>query len=359
MRLRFSLLWIACATGAWTQEAPAGFDLRATWSGAAFWARDLTAGPRSGAPLAAGMRAMLYPTLKLSRHWTAAGAVQIASRPYFREQFTTRGYGLEGDLLQAHLSYSRFWNAGSLVIRAGQLSSAFGSFLLRYDDATNPLVGMPLAYGYYYAPVTTLGLAGVQAEATWKRLDVRAQFVNSSPANRRSLFDADQYGSWAGGAGYTIRQGFRIGASAYRGPYLHRGYRYYLPGEARPRDLPATGLGLEGEWGRGPWNLYGEWQRFQKIYRAIPTFHQHTGYVEVRRTLDPRWYAALRVNYLRNAFQKYELLETAVGFRPSASQCIKVGFELPLPGDAPGAPGKTVAVVWISSFRLFSIAPRP
>jgi hypothetical protein len=359
MTLRCSWLLLACAAGAWAQEAPTGFELRATWSGSAFWARDLAARPRSGLPLAAGMRAVLYPTWKLSPRWTVSGAVQIASRPYFREQFATQGYGLEGDVLQAHLTYSRFWNGGSVVIRAGQLSSAFGSFLLRYDDAANALVGMPPAYGYYYAAVSTLGLAGVHAEATWRRLDVRAQLVNSSPANRRGLLDSDQYANWAGGVGYTVHQGLRFGVSAYRGPYLHRGYRYYLPGEAHPRELPATALGLEGEWGRGPWNVYGEWQRLQKIYRAIPTFNQHTGYLEARRTLKPRWYAAARVNYLRNAFQRYELLETAVGFRPNSFQLIKIGFELPFSGDVPGAPSKTLAIQWISSFRLFTIAARP
>ncbi len=359
MMLRCSVLVLACAAGAWAQEAPTGFELRAVWSGGAFWAEELSDSPRSGAPAAAGMRTVLYPTWKISRRWSVSGAVQIAARPYFREQFTTQGFGLEGDVLQAHLSYSRFWDGGSVVFRAGQLSSVFGSFLPRYDDAANPLVGMPPAYGYYYAPVSMLGLAGVQAEAVWKRVDVRLQLVSSSPANRRSFLDRDQYGNWAGGVGYTIRQGLRFGASAYRGPYLHRGYRYYFPGEAAPRELPATGLGLEGEWGGGPWNVYGEWQRFQKIYRAIPTFQQHNGYVEVRRTLDPRWYAAARLNYVRNAFQKFELLETAVGFRPGESHLIKIGVELPLAAGGSGTPGKTLAVQWITSFRVFSIAGRP
>jgi hypothetical protein len=51
--------------------------------------------------------------------------------------------------------------------------------------------------------------------------------------------------------------------------------------------------------GGGHWNAWGEVQRFQMDYRAIPTFTQHTGYAEVRRILSPRWYAASRVGYLR------------------------------------------------------------
>src|SRR4051812_15233246 len=112
---------------------------------------------------------------------------------------------------------------------------------------------MPPAYGYYYKPVSTLALTGAQVDATLGKLDTRAQFTTSSPANRRGVFDREQYGSWTGGLGYTIRQGLRVGVSAYRGPYLHRQYAYYFPGEADPRDLPASGYGVDAQWGRGPW----------------------------------------------------------------------------------------------------------
>ena len=116
---------------------------------------------------------MFYPTWKLSKHWSIAGALQVHSRPYFFAEFSTQRYGVSGDILQAHLSYSRFRTNRSLVVRVGQLSSAFGSFLLRYDDKDNPLIGMPMSYGYYYAPVTTRGLAGAQVDATMGKLDLR------------------------------------------------------------------------------------------------------------------------------------------------------------------------------------------
>ena len=103
-------------------------------------------------------------------------------------------------------------------MRAGVLPTAFGSFLLRYDDASNPLIDMPPQYGYYYSAVTTAGLPGAQIDVTRSKVDARLQFANSSPANPRSLFARDQYGNWAGGAGYTLRQGLRVGVDAYRGP---------------------------------------------------------------------------------------------------------------------------------------------
>jgi hypothetical protein len=266
---------------------------------------------------------MLYPTWKLNGHWEVAGAIQTHSRPYFFEEFSTQGYGVKTDILQAHLSYSNFWKNGSIVARLGQMTSAFGSFLLRYDDAVNPLIDMPMSYGYYYKPVSSNGLTGAQVDVTQGKLDMRAQFTNSSPANRRSLYDHDQYGGWAGGAGYTIRQGFRVGVSAYRGPYLHRRYPYYFPGEAKPRDLPASGYGIDVQWGRGPWNVYGELQKFQFAYRLIPTFNEHTGYIEARRVMHPRMYLATRVGYIRaSAFPGHQAYEAVAGFRPNPSAAV-------------------------------------
>ena len=69
-----------------------------------------------------------------------------------------------------------------MVVRLGQLSSAFGSFLLRYDDADNPLIGMPQAYGYYYKPVSTLGLTGVESVRIGKRVEI--EFAGDADLDR-------------------------------------------------------------------------------------------------------------------------------------------------------------------------------
>jgi hypothetical protein len=339
------------------QEASSGFDLRTTLSGAGYYSPQLEAKPRSGEPYTAGFRAMLYPTWRISKNWTAAAAVQLHSRPYFYEEFATQGYGVKADLLQAHISYSRFWSNKSLVIRAGQLSSAFGSFLLRYDDADNPLIDMPQSYGYYYKCVTVHGLAGAQADVTLGKVDLRAQFVNSSPANRRSVFDKDQYGSWAAGGGYTLWQGFRVGASAYGGAYLHRQYAFYFPGEAKPSELPAYGYGIDVSWGRGPWNATGEMHWFLRNYRVIPNKTQNTGYAEVRRVLHPRWYIAGRAGYLRtNIFPGRDVYEGVVGFRPNRIQLMKIGYQAQVGPTVQGNQGNTFAVQLVTTFRPISIA---
>ncbi len=352
-------IFILCClqSGLWAQEASSGFELRGTVSAAATYAHALEEEPRSGAPIAGGFRAVLYPTWKLSEHWAVSGAIQTHSRPYFPEEFSTQGYGVKADILQANLSYSRFWKDNSVVVRVGEMSSAFGSFLLRYDDADNALIGMPMAYGYYYKGVSSLGLTGAQVDVTHHKLDMRAQFVNSSPANRRSIFDRDQYGNWAGGVGYTIRQGFRVGVSAYRGPYLDRHYRFFFPGEAKPRDLPATAFGVDVQWGRGPWNVYGEWQRFQMDYRLIPTFRQDIGYAEARRVLHPRWYIAGRAGYLRaGAFPGREAYEFVGGFRPNRHQLLKIGYQRQHGAQIYGSEANTYSAQLVTSFRAISVA---
>jgi hypothetical protein len=328
------------------QEAESGFELRTTLSAEAVSSQDLTEAPRDGNPVTGGFRAMLYPIWKWNGNWSVDGAFQIYSRPYFFDQFYTQGYGVTGNLMQGHLNYSRFWRKASVVARVGILSTAFGSFPLRYDDAVNPLIDKPLSYTYY-SGVTLLGLAGAQVDATYEKMDFRAQFANSSPINPRGVFDRDQYGNWAGGAGYTILQGFRVGASMFRGPYLDRHYAYFFPGEAAPNTLPGTGVGVDVSWGHGPWNVYGEWQRLQMDYRVIPTFREQFAYGEVRRVLAPRWYVAARLTHQSPSLgPAKQVFEAAVGFRPNAFELVKLEYET----------DNTVAVQFVTTLRPISVA---
>jgi hypothetical protein len=339
------------------QEGVAGFELPLTVSGGAFFTERTEQQPRSASSFTAGTRAVAYPTLRLNEHWFFSGAVQFHSRPYFFQEFDTQGYGAEVDVLQAYAGYERFWGRNAVTIRAGQLSSAFGSFLLRYDDAVNPMIDLPLSYGYYTSPVTNLGLVGAQADVTLNRLDLRAQFTNSSPTNRRSIFDHDQYGTWTGGVGYTITQGFRLGVSAYRGPYLHREFPFYFPGESPPKDLPATGYALEGEMARGHWNFHAEVHRFQSAYKAIPTVNRFFAYGEAKYTFHPRWYAAVRLNHGHsNVTPDQNVYEFAVGYRPNRFQLLKVGYELVKGAPKQGAPGDVFAIQLVTSLRPVSAA---
>lgn len=351
-------VWLLCGLAGvlCAQEAESGFELRSTIAAGPVYSQELTEAPRNGEPLTGGFQALLYPTWKLNSHWSVSGAIQVHSRPYFPEEFDTQGYGIRTNILNANLSYSQFWGRNSLVIRAGQLTPAFGSFLLRYDPAQNPFNTVPAGYGYYSGGVAVAGLAGAQADATLGRFDMRAQLANSSPLNPRSVFDRDQYGTWLGGAGYTIRQGFRVGVSTFRGPYLDRNFRFYFRGEAPPRELPATAYGLDVQWGRGPWNVFGEAAHFQMTYTRIPVVHLKTGYGEVRRVLNPRWFAAVRAGYTHpDPHPGSESYDVAAGFRANPFQILKFSYTLERYDN--GAPADHVAMVqFVTSFKVLGLA---
>lgn len=335
-------------------EAETGFGIQGTLSGLAAAGTEFGEAPRSGSLVDGGFRLMLYPTWKISEHWSVAGACQTISRPYYHDDFSTQGHGVRASIVQAYLSYSQVGKKASLVVRIGELSSAFGSFSLHYDDRDNPMVDLPMQYGYYGAAATLSALAGVQVDATWHKWDARGQFVNSSPANPRSVLDSEQYGSWAGGAGYTIRQGLRVGASGYRGPYLDRHYPFYFPGEALPRSLPASGVGVEGQWGHGHWNVRGEMQRFVMQYKLIPDFHQRIGYTEVQRSLGPRWYVAARYGYLNADYVgTVHSIETVAGFRPGPGQIIKLSYET-RHSTGVTAPDRTLVVQFVTAIHPLS-----
>jgi hypothetical protein len=176
--------------------------------------------------------------------------------------------------------------------------------------------------------------------------------------NPRSVSARDQYGNWAGGVGYTIKQGFRVGLSGYRGPYLDRQYRYFFPGEANPSTLPAS-AGVDVEWARGHWNLQREWQRFVIRYKVLPIFREKAEFMEVKRVLHPRWYEATRLSGLSaKAIGDRWSLETACGFRPNTFQILKLSYEIERSSQGHYRHENTVGIQLVTSIRPFSRAWR-
>ena len=93
------------ATPVRAQEADSGFELRTTVSASSSYSEELKEPPRDGSPFTGGFNVLLYPTWKLTSHWTISGALQVISRPYYEEDFETQGYGVKGNLLQLNLGY--------------------------------------------------------------------------------------------------------------------------------------------------------------------------------------------------------------------------------------------------------------
>jgi len=278
---------------------------------------------------------MLYPTVKLGKHWFAYGAIQSRLMPYFYYDAFLPDRGLDTDLIQCYVGYTVRSGGSTLVIKAGQMVSAFGSFPLRYDDMDNPVLDQPLSYitelplrtdqlicgvndllrqhygsvaascggapgrGAGLTPVTLYGMPGVQAEVSSHRLDARLQVTSGSPANPLGWNDFRHYAQWAAGAGVTIRQGFRVGASMFTGPYLTSAVAKALPVGTTVRDFPATGAGVDGQWARGRWSVYGEWQRlkFDQPGFVVPPSIQ-AGYAEAKSILTPRLYVSGRAGWL-------------------------------------------------------------
>jgi hypothetical protein len=343
-------LFIVCQAAA--QEATEGLELRGSFTAQSITSNQLSQKPQSGSPLVLGGKAVAYPTIKFSEHWFIIGAGQLNTRPFYYDQLATRGYGVKGYILQATLNYCRVSGHGSFAVRAGQMPSAFGSFLLRYDDTENPLVDVPLPYGYYYAPVSLLGVAGGQVDASRGRFDGRVQFANSSPANPRSIFAHDQYGNWAGGAGYTPRQGFRIGVSGFRGPYLDHKSAYYYPGELSPSKLPADAFGMDGNWAHGHTSAYVELQKFRMRYTLFPDFHESVAYGEFRQVLAPRWFVAGRYGYSTNSTgEQLHSIETGLAYRPNRYQLVKIAYEEREYASGRHSPDHTLGAQFITTFH--------
>ena len=83
---------------------------------------------------------MLYPTWKIADHWTVSGAIDVSSRPYFRSGLLDSGLRREGLCNSGESRLLECLEKGvHLSARGAVTFRAFGAFLLRYDDADNPL----------------------------------------------------------------------------------------------------------------------------------------------------------------------------------------------------------------------------
>ena len=355
------------------QEAGTGISMPLTITGGAMYTHRADAIDPSTAPMTAAFRAMLYPTFQLGSHWIASASIQVSSSPFFYFQSDETKREVRARLIQGYVGYTISVARGFLTVKSGQMVSAFGSFPLRYDDDVNPLIDVPMTYGSsdygkpLQYPVTLYGQPGVELDLNLHRFDGRVQFVNSSPALTRVLFAGGQNANWATGAGYTIRQGFRVGASYYRGGYLPTGVLLH-PTE-RAGDWPGTGVGVDVQWAAGYWSVNGEWQRFFFPYpHIIADTSMKFGYVEAKRTLHPRLYLAGRIGYNANesfprpqapvAFfrpdrQSYELVG---GLRVNRFQLLKIGYEWVHKERSPGTRDNVFGMQFVTSIEPLSRA---
>ncbi len=326
------------------QESTAGFSMPITVSGGAMYTQRLQLEDSADAPASAGFRAVLYPTFKLDAHWFVYAAIQVLEAPYFYYDAYNPEHELYIQPLQAFAGYQIHRGQTAVVIKAGRLSSAFGAFPTHYGDLDNPLLDQPLSYiqelslhanqipcgvagscgaglgaGYGgLVPVTLYGIPGIEVDVSSGRVDGRLQFTSGSPSNPQSITAASTYAQWVAGGGFTIRQGFRVGASAFRGPYLSQEVANLLPIGTGIRSFPATGVGLDAQWASGRWSLAGEWQR---IEYDSPNFSRspsiQSGYAEAKGIITPRIYVAMRAGILDTGAVEDKSGASATNFAPA------------------------------------------
>lgn len=390
------------------QDAEIGIAMPFTVTGEALRTQRLRTEDPYASTAAAAFRAVFSPTLKLGMNWFAYSAIQVSSTPFFYDDSYEPERKVETKVLQTFVGYNRTGEKSSISLKAGKLTSAFGAFPLHYDDAANWLLDQPLSYGSYLkirpdqlpcgasdfssgstypldvdfhcggteaesygiTPVTLYGLPGAELDFSIHRLDARIQLTNSSPANPQSFLSHNQNAQWTTGAGYTIRQGLRVGFSTFRGPYLERAVRALLPNGKSVRDFPATGMGIDVQWARGRWSANGEWQRFQFTYpffKVSPAVSY--GYAEVKMIVNPRLYGALRAGYqthnhvedlsnrsTESFLPNRQSYEFAMGYRLNRRQLLKVGYEWLRTQGSSGTGDNVVGIQLVTSIDSLSKA---
>lgn len=362
----------------------------------------------AAATILPGFRTVLYPSLRLNSNWFVSSTVQVQSTPFFYYEAFYPERELEAIVQRLFLGYTRNGDHSSLGLKAGQLNTAFGSFPLRYSDAVNPLLDQPFAYAYavmlrpdqlpcgsrdltaqqaypvyveHYCggsteerqgmtPVTLYGLPGVEINASWNRIDTRFQVTNSSPANPQKLRSHSQHAQWTAGAGFTIRQGFRVGVSAFDGPFLENDVLYRLSPGVTVRDFPARGMGADAQWGRGRWSANAEWQRVEFHYPRfkIPPAVS-AGYLEVKSILTPRIYFAVRgsfeafgrvVDTAGNTADHFlsnrQSYEAAAGYHLNHRQTVKLGYEWLKTNGQSGTRGNVFGIQLVTTVNSLSKA---
>jgi len=138
---------------------------------------------------------------------------------------------------------------------------------------------------------------------------------------------------------------------------LDRQYPFFFPGESDPRNLPATAVGVDAQWGAGHWNVNAEWQHFRMDYTVIPPFTESAGYGEVRLVVHPRWYVATRIGYMSpSAFPGWRYYEAALGYRAGKNELVKLEYEVQQGPTISSNQQNTLAIQFVTTLRPISLA---
>jgi hypothetical protein len=217
----------------------------------------------------------------------------------------------------------------ALEIDAGKMVHPVGAFGSRLLSTRNPLIGTPDAY----IPVYPLGL---MASGERGMFDYRAALVSLPPTHRDYVPDPDAAMRPTLGLGITPVVGLRVGVNATRGPYLNRDLTASQLNGRGWKSYDQRVLATDAQYGVSHFDLRGEYALTDFAVPRNGRIAGQAGYVELRSTLSPRLFAAVRGEYNEYPFirpfndsswtargTEFRSIEVGGGFRFGANTLLK------------------------------------
>ncbi len=229
---------------------------------------------------------------------------------------------------QLYAAYARFQNLSGpkLNLQLGFIPTTIGSFVSRTYSDKNPLIGVPLLYNFHTAlspsllgsngTLTELSAAkdarsrsglpviydacwnsGVEIYGSAGNLDYSLGILSGS-VTKPTVEQSKEIPQFTSHLVYNFGPGFKLGASAYYGPYLYDdifGEGDMLDNASfKSSDFINSGIGYELYFARRYLEIYSEafystWQ-----YPGLPDLNLISGYFEFKYKFRPRWYIAGR-----------------------------------------------------------------
>ena len=269
-----------------------------------------------------------------------AEGLDVRARPVvYRRSFDGKW---QTQMYELALRYERPGRVG-VRVDAGQFPSPIGLSLLENRPDVNPVISqhstlyLPVARYEAGIPTTFLLAAsyplGAQVTTSGRMWDARAALTDSSPVRGRPFFGPNKpprMMNLIAGGGITPRAGLRVGASFAQGAYASAQEVRAPAGD----DREATVRQVEGEWSFGYTRIAAEWL-WTRREMASGDATVDGGWLEMTRTLSPRWFAAARYDKQSTSWtlppgteteEYYRRLEATVGFRVSPAVTLRTSY---------------------------------
>lgn len=308
-------------------------------------------------------RLTLMLDLQMSSHWRAHAQMR-ADRGF------DPGFAPDG---QTRLDeYFVEWKplaSDALNFRTGKFATAFGAWTSRRLSWDNPFVTAPAAYSDML-PITDRTAAPAAGFAnrrnvpenrqTWvpilwgpsyasgasvfgrtQHFDYAVEVKNASISSRPEAWDVVQNGwdatTFTGRLGWRPAPEWTLGTSFSHGPYLLEEAEPTLTRGQDYRDYDQTTFGLDAGYAHGPWQLWGELMTSTFEVPNVGEVHVVSGFLEARRRLGARTWAAARWNQswfgnLPGTSREWDRdgwrLDLAIGHRLSRNLQAKLQYSL-------------------------------